>query len=317
MADDPESMFVQHLRRIAGVDQDKYEFALRSGDVTIRVYYSGGSSSYLSLIAPYPDTDASRPAIVMQQPSAYRAPSAVRLAAARPLQIKLTHEGASEVASKASGIDREFQTGDASFDDHVYIDAPCEDEALVAVFASREVRTSVMALLGAGFPEVLIDNDDGCISVRVSNFPSLGREDAFVRGVVDAFATLVRSLPSIENAGKRRTGSSGWMTLGGIAAFVLSIGSCANACNVARPGCEEGNDDGTSFAFSWRCLHSGFFGAVAGVGAFMFAFVVVGKVVRPRLSGRSDSSSRILGRAFLGGVLAYDVVSLAVAWLSR
>lgn len=63
--------------------------------------------------------------------------------------ITFTRESRDERKAKASGQTREVQTGDAAFDETIYIDTDVADEDVHVVLASPAVRAAIVDLLGS------------------------------------------------------------------------------------------------------------------------------------------------------------------------
>ncbi len=78
--------------------------------------------------------------------------------------MRLVPEGDEHAYQKERGILREVQTGDAAFDDHVYIESAASDADVLTFFASPAVRAAAVQLLrSAGSVKI----DDTGVSVYV------------------------------------------------------------------------------------------------------------------------------------------------------
>lgn len=79
--------------------------------------------------------------------------------------IRLLSEMPEHVVKKDAGIIKEVQTGDAAFDDTVYIESAARDEDVLTVLSSPAVRNAVMRLLSDTGAVVL---HDGGVAIYVS-----------------------------------------------------------------------------------------------------------------------------------------------------
>lgn len=87
----------------------------------------------------------------------------VGLRCGSPLDFEVTLENSGDRMAKRLGLAKEVQTGDAGFDSTFYL-AGSEPKFVATVFASREARASVAALLSRGFDSVVLE--DGELSAR-------------------------------------------------------------------------------------------------------------------------------------------------------
>lgn len=62
-------------------------------------------------------------------------------------KVTLTFETRAEVRAKESGLNRELQTGDSTFDELVYVSTDLRDEDIAPTLASPAVRAAILALL--------------------------------------------------------------------------------------------------------------------------------------------------------------------------
>lgn len=64
-----------------------------------------------------------------------------------PATTMLTRESRLDRLGKRMRINREFQTGDAAFDERVYVDSPAQDGDLWRLLASQAVREAIVSML--------------------------------------------------------------------------------------------------------------------------------------------------------------------------
>jgi hypothetical protein len=72
--------------------------------------------------------------------------------------IELRHESTDEVDAKRGGITHEAQTGDAAFDEAVFIASDHSDEEVLAVLSAPAVRAAILELLNATRSVSLVPN---------------------------------------------------------------------------------------------------------------------------------------------------------------
>jgi hypothetical protein len=318
---DVEADLLVALRAIAGVRAGG-DFRIRDGDVSFDVAYVGGSSSRLTLKARY-DTVARAEVVPGTRESGYR--SSARggvLMAVRPMSIVLRAENASDRMAKAERISREHQTGDAAFDAAVYVESPTTDEGVLVAVLNEAVRAAVRELLKLAFDAVTIDDGDGRVTALISGFQHLGQPEDAARRMVRAFATLLRGLPPVgAGAGQhpRRSSLPRFLAFGGF--LVASIvGPIAVVGIAGAYGCTEGASDGEGVTLKSGCGGTVGTSMVLAVVVASVAYFVARAVARPRMSGHSDSHTRIFHvclAAFFWGGFATFVASLAIGYGSR
>jgi hypothetical protein len=300
-----EATMIEGLRRRAGVTDQVDRFEIVQEGVRIDVACSGGSSSSVIFRVPY--DEAARAAA-----AGYR--GAAPLAVVRPMRIELGLETATHRTAKEEGLDVEHQTGDAAFDDAVYIDTPTPSDVLARVLDGA-ARRAVLDLFAAEFNAVTIDSDErNLMAVRVSFASSASGAPSEAERALDAFARLARALPPvIAKAGEHEA-----HPLEGPAKSVRALACLALFVAIpfyfgvsARRYCPEGDLAPSEVV---GCFGPGLAGLVAGI----LAAVVVGAFATRhthRYRGRSDSSRH--GGAFAGwsAALALTVVGSIVAFV--
>lgn len=199
MSDDVESALLGELRALAGPSATGTTFTIRRGNVPIEVTYSGGSSSSITLRAPY-GLSSYRPSTAAKGYRTWARPPR----APRPLQIKLTQETEWNVRNKSRGIDREVQTWDPDFDREVYIDTMAPDEAVAYVLSLPTARNAARVLMfQERFGAITIDDARGDVETSLGTFTEIPPRVGRGLRIADTFAALVESLPAVEAHGSK------------------------------------------------------------------------------------------------------------------
>jgi hypothetical protein len=304
----PELELIAQLRAFAGVKTgDRFE--VHHGGATVRVAYSGGSSSSLTLLVPY-DTHARAAA----SPGGYRGGGP--LAAIRPMRVKLTPESAANRAAKDAGIDAEYQSGDAAFDARVYVDTQTPPEVLAAVL-SADARAAILELFELEFNRVELDDVLRQVTATMVTFPSRVPPKPTSARIVDAFARLATAMPrlrELEGTHAQHPLARTNTALGVLAILNVIAGGPLYFLVTMHGRCEE--DAG--FAAGLACVTPGLIGVAVGV---LVAAFVGGAALRysRRFHGRSDSASH--GATFAGFatllalMLTATAVSIVASWV--
>jgi hypothetical protein len=305
---DVEADLLIALRRIAGVAAGS-DFTIRDGDVSFRVEYVGGSSSHLTLRAPY---DAVARAEVVPGTRAARYRASARggvLTAIRPMAIVLRAENAADRMAKTEGVSREHQTGDDAFDQAVYIDSPTTDEAVLAALLNDAVRGAASKLLSLGFDSVTLDDGERQVTAVISGFRHLRNAEEPASLIVNAFATLLRGLPPVRAGDGAHPARSRLPAIAAVAGLIaaLVVGPIGFFVVAGSHGCTEPAADGEGVSLKDGCGGTELIALVAALVAGMIAFSAARAVARPRMSGHSDSH----GRIFCVSMAAFAWVALA------
>jgi hypothetical protein len=276
-----EPTLAQQLAAIAGAEAAEQlalggRFELEVDGVAIRVRATGEDSEFVELSAPY----RGRPPA-----GDYRGGGIEHLAGPRPLAIELSPESDDDRRAKQSGISREVQTGDAAFDETVYVTSARSDRLVHAVLASSDLRRAVLTLFDAYFDQIVIDDDDANITAR-RNFT--GRIDA--AALAHAFATIANEVPIIEPTRRVRTG---WIT-SALGVLVLCVPFAVGVALMAAPA-------------RW-VLPGGLAGGLVGTG--------VGWLIALTQRGRSDSHVRRRMITFAAGAIGVEAGLIAAVWLA-
>lgn len=176
-----------------GPDTDS--FSVRQGEVVIHVGYYPGSSQHTVLTTDYVGR-------TREATADYRG-TAGAFSAARPMQITLRRETGYDARSRRAGVAVEAQTGDAAFDERVFIDSPSEHAVIQKVLAAPELRASVRALIGAGIDHLTVDGLGAKIALRIDDASGLPDDPSFLLGHL---ATIATHVPEVRSTGQRPIG---------------------------------------------------------------------------------------------------------------
>ncbi len=300
---DPESELVGEFRRLAGAslaaDSRLFEFHIQG--VPVSVLHQPGTASALHFSARYPDpsTPGAPQSLV---PTPYQqAPLTIR-----PMAIQLRPETEEDRKAKQQGVVLEFQTGDAPFDQEVFIDTISPAPTIAHVLASPALRAAVRVLFAEGFSRVLIDDENGCITAYFSAFPTMHKRPGQASRMLEAFVNIARYAPYVQRSAEKHptdtqlvwliagTAMAGVMLfIGPLPYFVLSDTLCNDASPIARP----------PFSYMGGCHAPVPLGIVVG----SLLGVLWGKVISGKIRGRSNSA----GRSAWTFVV---VVALGIGW---
>lgn len=110
-------------------------------------------------------------------------------------RILLRREVARDAEGKAMGLNREVQTGDPTFDGHVYVESDASDRAVLETLSSEGVRHGVVELLARGANQVEIGPT--VVTAKFSR-PIAGDaefEPDAILSTLDAFARVLETMP--------------------------------------------------------------------------------------------------------------------------
>ena len=321
---DPEADLVIGLRELAKIDGNEQSFALDRDGMRISVDYVGGSSSRLSLGARYDLVARAEATTTGAREAGYRksARGGV-LRGIRPMSITLREEAMDDRDAKAEGISREHQTGDASFDDLIYIDSPTTDPDLLHAVLCEQVRAAARELFGLGFEHIVIDDGNGHVQARISRFGRLADFiDEAPERVIAAFAKLLSGLPPVSASGaehpKRSAAPIALAITGGIA---MMVGSPLALFGIAGVyDCTEPSSDGEGTSLKDGCGGPAGLAFCVALVMGVIAMIAVRALARPRVSGRSDSHRQLsyIGIAALGwAAFSAFFVTALLAYASR
>jgi hypothetical protein len=267
----------EQLAAFAKADASK-PFDVEIDGVSFRVLVLGERNEHVSLVAPY------APRAVAGQP---------QRTGPRPMRIVLARESARDREAKRTGVSREVQTGDAEFDELVYVRTDTADELTLAVLGASELRRAACTLLRAGFHEIVLDDESTHITAWCPRSCSAGAEE-----IAHAFAAIVSHVPAVQISTRVRSRS--WPAAVGLG-LIVGV-PIVIACALL------------AVAWYWVPVAT-VAGGAAGVGFGL----LIGRTQR----GRSDSHVRrqvLAGASLLGGVLIGNLAALyvldAVAWIA-
>jgi len=198
---------------------------------------------------------------------------------------------------KRLGIDRELQTGDARFDDAVYIESDAADVDLLRMFADARVREAVMAATEVPSIQQLVfasdeqmQEDRTTTPLRLRLLPSALEDLAVMRKAVAGVAGVVMAFDALPgSAGPYRAGvplqeapprplRAGRGVLAVLFVFASLLGNCAMP---AQPP-----------TFGWLAVGVG---VVAGLLAWALLLVPFGLMFRGRSSSFATVVALMLG----------------------
>ncbi len=136
----------------------------------------------------------------------FRGAARPRITSPAPLILRL--ETQIDRTGKSLRINRETQTGDAVFDERIYVESEASDALVLAALAAPITRASVMACL-----------DHGCTSLTLDDAGNLGAELPLPREDLlapDGLTTLLDTLGAAAEAIPPLQGSSHDRTLAGV-----------------------------------------------------------------------------------------------------
>ncbi|MCC7535607.1 MAG: hypothetical protein IT379_05315 [Deltaproteobacteria bacterium] len=136
--------------------------------------------------------------------------------------IILRREGSADQDGKSMGLNRELQTGDPTFDGHVYVESRASERAMAETLASPGLRQAVVELLALGATNVTV----GPKSIDAQFSRPIGGTAEFEPDVIlatlEPFARLLESLPKatleIPRDADGKTSTLGCILVVGVAA---------------------------------------------------------------------------------------------------
>ncbi len=300
---------VVELRALGNAPPDASTFAVRRDDVGFEVTYTGGSASSVTFRVPY--DQVARPVTIATE-ARYRDPAIRRgpiAAAVRPMQIQLSPELHTHKDAKAAGIDVEIQTGDAVFDETVYVDTQAPGD-VVRLVLGDDVRAAVVELFRLGFQSVELDGEAGQVTARCTSFVST--TDDAGRGVAaaQAFARLARGLPSVAPLGGEYprhplAGVNGALLVLALVVFCAAAPAYHFFVAAVRTECSYEDAPMTCEAPALAGLVAG--AVLGGLSAFLASLYA------RRFRGRSDSSRHEAVFVFGVGLFVWCAGALAIA----
>lgn len=211
------------------------------------------------------------------------------------MAITLREEAVGDRSAKDEGLSREHQTGDAAFDEAVYVDSPTTDADLLNGVLGERVRDAARDLIFLGFEPIVIDDAGGNVTARTSRFMKLANTSGAPERVIDGFAALLSGLPPVARTDGKHPERSGapkaLAILGGVA---LLAGAPIAVFGVAGAyDCTESASDGEGSSLKDGCGGPAALALVAGVVGGFVAMAIARAVARPRVAGHSDSHTQL------------------------
>jgi hypothetical protein len=132
----------------------------------------------------------------------FRGAARPRITSPAPLTLRL--ETGFDRTGKSLRINRETQTGDAVFDERIYVESEASDALVLAALADPITRANVMACL-----------DLGCASLKLDDAGNLGAELPLTREdllapegltrLLDTLGAAAEAIPPLQGSGHHRT----------------------------------------------------------------------------------------------------------------
>lgn len=132
----------------------------------------------------------------------FRSAKRERLKSPAPLTLRL--EGTLDRAGKSLRLNREIQTGDAAFDERIYVESEAPDALVLAVLASPVTRAGVLACLTLGCTEIKLD-DDGTLGADLPLTNETAVTPGHLTSVLDALGETAESIPPLRGEGHHHT----------------------------------------------------------------------------------------------------------------
>jgi len=145
-------------------------------------------------------------------------------------EIHFYKEAADDRFGKKMSLITEFQTGDAVFDDNVFIDTKVDLSFLKNLLASEVLRNNIVQLLSDGWSSITLFGRTSPISVQVEDSALLSSKKEDIDAHLNAVKVIASTLPSIQvDAPQKMSYDSGdkllfanvILGLGAIALFIL------------------------------------------------------------------------------------------------
>lgn len=303
-----ESDLVAQLQKLAGGAKGEQKFTVVVGSVKVFVEYWSGSGSHVSFSTAYGQAPAK-----ITPPSAeggYRANPRKEppLSATRPMLITLREERYDDVDAKQSGVSVEFQTGDADFDDKVYVDTNTPHEVLAKVLGSQALRDAVLELRREGINRIVLDDASSMITCSLYTFAHSKHDETRAARLMNAMATIARETPRVEDSGelpaKEPHGWLDWIAAAG--GFILFFGVPIYLALVPSRCWDDSSDgEGKTLVCRPGCCEPMWQGFLLGLLIALPLATMVPRLFR----GRSNSHTR---RSLVGFSLAWFVTTMSM-----
>ncbi len=273
----------RELAKDLGAREEGGGFALEMDEqpFTLRLSDARGSANGLELETPVEAKDA---------PPSLR-PGARPAIEGRPW-VLLRRENWADRLGKRLRINREVQTGDAAFDDAVYLESDASDADVARVLGAPEVRRRILQLFAQGCQQVSIN--DGGPRLAVTRDPQASLDASAVRATCQDCSIIAAGLPSFRGAASR---PPRWVS--GPVAMVASAVAAFGGFVAASSAYEDYYPLGSEAIWA---------GVMVGLGAWLVTMPLVGALVR----GRSGSF-RVFAACFFLLLIALPLAGVGLA----
>jgi len=148
--------------------------------------------------------------------------------------IALRAEWDGDRSGKASGVDREVQTGDAEFDASIFIDSEAPDDEILAVLGAQRVRDALRAIVGKTHSHLTFSDEKLSAHGANDNHVALLVPERALQ-VVDELIGVVRAIPAVHPTGAKPRSLGAVLLFAWCSfAFVMSIAT-TSAANASYP----------------------------------------------------------------------------------
>ena len=149
----------------------------------------------------------------------FRSASSPRIPSPAPLTLRL--ETRTDRAGKSLRINRETQTGDAAFDERVYLESDAPDAAVLAALADPLLRASVVKSLELGAVSMTLDREGSLIISRPLRQASLLELDQLTP-LIDALGAAADAIPPLVTA-RPASSPAGRFTIVAVVTAIVSL----------------------------------------------------------------------------------------------
>ncbi len=170
------------------------------------------------LAQPQESLEASSTATAPKEMGPFRSAPSPRIPSPAPLKLRL--ETGVDRAGKFLRINREMQTGDAAFDERVYVESSAADAVVLAALADPALRTNAVKCLEQGATAITLQREGDLHVARPLPHAELVAHAQLVP-LIDALGAAAEAIPPLVATPKVRT-FAGVFTLVVVLAALLS-----------------------------------------------------------------------------------------------
>jgi hypothetical protein len=149
----------------------------------------------------------------------FRAAPSTRIPSPAPLTLRL--ETRVDRAGKSLRINRETQTGDAAFDERVYLESDAPDAAVLAALVDPGLRANVVKSLELGAASVALDREGNLVVSRPLRQASLLALEQLTP-LIDALGAAAEAIPPLVATRPART-LAGRLTIVAVVSAIVSL----------------------------------------------------------------------------------------------